>query len=208
MDTLRLRVPIRRGQPGASRSNHHGASQLVRRNSPSGTPQARSHWQRSNYENSPAHSLHNPYALTPSPSQADSPQLSRYRALLQRYRHPLRHPSPAERAIWEAAQQELWALAQAITATTAPDVQHKVDHARRDIMALVSKQLDDCRSMDVVGSTVGSTPRPRPLSWADIEITPEFVNDPCITGITIPRTLIVRLRKALREQKRIMGGIA
>ena len=119
--------------------------------------------------------------------------LYRYLELSAQYAHCPRRPH--DRPLYDEAQRELWALAQAICQLTNPKIQIELDAARRDVMAQVRLHIEN------VGPVVVRPARkPRPMGWAEFQLTPELATDLTITGATVTLDVAKRLREAHKQQ--------
>lgn len=128
--------------------------------------------------------------------------VARYNQLYKLYGHLHRRPSPTERARFEYAQRELWALAQAICGLTNPHLQAELDSARRDVIAQVNLHVEGVGMVEVRPASIS-----RPRTWPDYPMTPEFSVDPTLTGASITNDVVARLKKAHKEQVKVVYAI-
>ena len=119
--------------------------------------------------------------------------LLRYRELTARYAHAPR--LRADRPLYENAQRELWQLAQAICHMSAPNLQRELDAARRDAVAQIRLHLENVGPI-----VIRPSPRDRPRSWAEFQLTPELSYDAATSGATITTDVARRLIRAHKAQ--------
>ena len=123
--------------------------------------------------------------------------VARFKELRGRHGHLSRQDRSAHAVrCFQAAQVELYQLAQVICMLLTPAIQIELDEVRREIM----EQLD-LRIKTPVGARVVTKRIPKSnLLWSEFQITPEISVDPTITGNMVLRPLLQKLKGLLRAQ--------
>ena len=103
-----------------------------------------------------------------------------------------------ERLRFIERHRELYILAQAVGQRHCQREQVILDRYRREVMRYIS-QLKACTEL------AGPIIHPvrvsiKNIQWCDYVMTPEFHQDPTLTGIVLPSALVFSLNKAHKEQ--------
>lgn len=123
-----------------------------------------------------------------------------YHELFSQYGHAPRRGGDDPRFI--AAQRQLWLLAQAICQLTHPQIQAELDAARRDAIAQIRLHVENASPV-----VVSPRRRQRPITWADIQLTPELSVDPTTVGACVTVDVAKRLTRAHKEQVKAVLSI-
>lgn len=123
--------------------------------------------------------------------------LDRFKILRNSYGHlPRRGRTLEMLRCFDAAQVEMFQLAQLICALIAPQVQADLDNVRREIMELIELNIKAETGARVVTKKIASSH----MVWYEFQLTPEIAVDPTITGNAVLGNLLPRLKAALRQQ--------
>jgi len=122
--------------------------------------------------------------------------IARFRDLWVHHGHLPRNRTPDMTRQFQAAQEEMFQLAQLICSLCAPDIQAQLDATRREIIEQINIGIKAPTGARVTTKRVNHAA----VVWSEIQITPEIQVDPTITNNAVLFPLLRRLKALLRIQ--------
>jgi hypothetical protein len=132
--------------------------------------------------------------------------VARFKYLSRQFYHlPSRNASDEHKRLHLVAQQELWNLAQAICGQVQPLVQRRLDDVRR---VLVTQLHIGVHNGILTGAGVVTTIAKRPFSWHEVQLTPELMHDPALSGLAVLPEDVKKLKAAMRAQGSVLRSLS
>lgn len=129
--------------------------------------------------------------------------IARFRELRGKWGHlPVRGRTPEIKRLFNAAQVEMFYLAQVICDSLDPAIQHALDETRREIVEQIELGIKVPTGARVVTKRIANGN----FIWSEFQITPELAVDPSITGNAVLHPLLKKLRALLRAQVATVNG--
>ena len=126
-------------------------------------------------------------------------RVERFRYLSSHYSHGRKESLPE----WIAAQREMFELAQTLCFMFDPDLQTRLQSARRTVV----RYLQQHRPPEFYSDVTMTVNRQHYLRWQDFQITPEISFDFSLKGVGIPKSIADQLIKVHRLQVRTVMSI-
>jgi len=124
--------------------------------------------------------------------------ISLFRELEARYWTAPRGAASKDHAVRDAyayAHVQLYQLAQAIAGASAPQVQARLDAARREVIARLTASEDRLHMIALQPVKLR-----RPIRWCEVMLTPELEGNLALSGSRVPRAVAIELHEAHRAQ--------